>query len=46
MVVEPSGAVVIAAILEGKFGELQGRQVIGVVSGGNISVNDLYEVYS
>src|SRR5690606_15187822 len=41
LVVEPAGAAAFAALLAGKVGNVKGKRVVCVVSGGNISSEEL-----
>ena len=44
LVVEPSGAVGYAALALGLVPDVQGRRVVVVISGGNISVDELADI--
>ena len=44
LVVEPSGAVGYAALALGLVPDVQGRRVVVVVSGGNVSVDELADI--
>ena len=40
-----AGAACVAALLAGKVGDVQGKTVLCVVSGGNISIEDLGQIF-
>jgi len=41
LVVEPSGSATFAALISGKIGEINGKKVVCVLSGNNVSLTDL-----
>lgn len=44
LVIESAGAACVAAILGGKIKNIANKNVICVLSGGNVSIEDLYEI--
>jgi len=40
LVVEPSGAAAVAALISGKLGNVKGKNVVCVLSGGNVGINE------
>jgi len=45
IVVEPSGAACVAALLNGKIKDVIGKNVVCLVSGGNVSIEDMHQVF-